>query len=278
MAGLKITVGYLYPDIMSTCGDRGNVETVVRRCEWRGIAVDVTELRLGDCLRPDALDLVIIGGGGESQQALVAADLRKLKGQGIREAVAMGAAALAVGGGYELFGRFCQPERGAELPGISLFDAWTIRHSTSLSGRYGTVPPARSDRTAGELVVRWRDTLLAGLENHRGSTYLGGTARPLGHVLSGRGNNGDGTEGVMLGTAIGTYLRGPCLPKNPALADFLICAAVIRRYGAADLPSLADNLEEVARATSIQRARDAQRPARAKLRSALATARPGGGR
>jgi lipid II isoglutaminyl synthase (glutamine-hydrolysing) len=266
MAGVRITVCYLYPDIMSIYGDRGNVETILRRCEWRNIAADVRELRLGDRLAPDEVDLIMIGGGGESQQQLVAPDLGKIKGAGIREAVAQGAAALAVGGGYELFGRFCQPERGAELRGIGLFDAWTIRLNSLLNGHYNTISAAHADRVIGDLVVRWRDTLLVGFENHGGGTYLGSTAQPLGQVVCGRGNNGDGTEGVILGNAVGTHLRGPCLPKNPALADFLIAAAVSRRHGALNLPPLADDLEEAARAESMRRAREAARASRAKLR------------
>jgi lipid II isoglutaminyl synthase (glutamine-hydrolysing) len=265
MAGVKITVCYLYPDIMSIYGDRGNVETILRRCEWRNIAADVRELRLGDRLAPDEVDLIMIGGGGESQQHLVAPDLCKVKGAGIREAVAGGAAALAVGGGYELFGRFCQPERGAELRGIGLFDAWTIRANSLLNGHYDTISAAHADRVIGELVVRWQDTLLVGFENHGGGTYLGATAQPLGQVVCGHGNNGDGTEGVILGSAVGTYLRGPCLPKNPALADFLIAAAVSRRHGAVNLPPLADDLEEAARAESMRRAREAERASQAKL-------------
>lgn len=259
MAGMRIAVGCLYPDIMSTHGERGNVETILRRCEWRNIAIEVTELRLGDRLEPGAFDLIMIGGGGESQQQLVAPDLCKVKGAAIREAVSQGAAALAVGGGYELFGRFCQPARGAELRGVGLFDSWTIRHKSVLRGHHDATREARADRFMGELVVRWRDTLLVGFENHGGATYLGATAQPLGQVLCGQGNNGDGTEGAILGSAVGTYLRGPCLPKNPALADFLIGAAIIRRHSGADLPPLADDLEDAARADAMQRSQQRRR-------------------
>ena len=266
MAGMRIKVCCLYPDIMSSYGDRGNVETILRRCEWRNITAEVTELRLGDRLAPDEVDLIMIGGGAELQQQLVAPDLCKIKGAGIRDAVARGAAALAVGGGYELFGRFCQPERGAELRGIGLFDAWTIRMNALLSGHCDTISHSHADRVIGELVVRWRDKLLVGFENHGGGTYLGATAQPFGQVVCGHGNNGDGTEGVILGNAVGTYLRGPCLPKNPALADFLIAAAVSRRHGVANLPPLADDLEDAARAESMRRAREAARASRAKLR------------
>jgi CobQ-like glutamine amidotransferase family enzyme len=257
MISLKITIGYLYPDIMSTCGDRGNIEAVVRRCGWRNIGCEVAELRMGDPVRPGEHDMFVIGGGGEPQQRLVAPDLYKVKGAGIRDAVSGGAAALAVGTGYELFGRFCQPEQGAELRGIELFDAWTIR----LSGEPAAGAGAGADsagpagRASGELVVRWGSQLLTGFEDHSGGTYLGETAQPFGRVLAGQGNNGDGSEGVIKGAAVGTNLRGPCLPRNPVLADFLIEAAVSRRHGSpAELAPLADDLEGQARDATVARA------------------------
>src|SRR5215469_18178842 len=122
---------------------------------------------------PEGFDLIMMGGGGEAQQRLVAPDLYKVKGASIREAVALGAAALAVGGGYELFGRFCQLPQGAELRGVELFDAWTIRQSAVPSDPSGTISQLRTNRPGSELVIRWGDTLLVGPENHSGSTYLG---------------------------------------------------------------------------------------------------------
>jgi lipid II isoglutaminyl synthase (glutamine-hydrolysing) len=253
---ITITLGYLYPDLMSTCGGRGNVETVVRRCGWRGIDVAVRELRLGDRMPAD-VDLVMIGGGGESQQRRVASDLCKVKGPSIRDAVTAGSAALAVGGGFELFGRFCQPVHGTEYPGVDLFDSWTFRQSASPGADCGAILEAGPDRDASELVVRWGTSLLVGFENHSGATYLGQAALPLGRVLAGHGNNGDGTEGVILGGAVGTNLRGPCLPMNPALADYLIGAAVARRHPGAELAKLPDELEQAARAVAVRQARQA---------------------
>jgi lipid II isoglutaminyl synthase (glutamine-hydrolysing) len=260
-----ITLGWLYPDIMSTYGDRGNVVTILRRCEWRDIAVDLRELRLGDRIEPGELDLIVIGSGGESQQRLIASDLHEIKGPGICEAVAQGAAALAVGGGFELFGHYCQPGEGAELPGAGLFDAWSTGHRAILDDHYDTLREARADRAMGDLVVRWRGRLLVGFENHSSSTRLGPTATPLGQVVSGFGNNGHGTEGVQLGSAVGTHLRGPCLPRNPVLADFLIGAALRRRHGDVDLSPLADDVEHAARAVAMQRARAASRARRARV-------------
>jgi CobQ-like glutamine amidotransferase family enzyme len=259
VTGLTITVGSLYPDLMSTYGDRGNVAAITRRCAWRDIAVQVINLGLGDKVAPGDVDLFMIGGGGESQQRLVAPDLYKVKGPRIRDAVQAGAAALAVGGGFELFGRFCQPEEGTEFRGIELFDCWTIRNASVLGDHYGTISEARADRFIGELVVRWGGMLLVGFENHSGGTYLGPAAQPLGQVASGHGNNGDGSEGVIAGSAIGTNLRGPCLPRNPELADYLIRGALAHRYGEVDLEPLADHLEHAARDAAVRRARSADR-------------------
>ena len=276
MTAMRITLGQLYPDLMCTYGDRGNVETILRRCGWRGIAADVIQLRLADRIRPGELDLIVIGSGGEAQQAMIASDLAEIKGPGIREAVEQGAAALAVGAGYELFGHFCQPGDGSELPGVGLFDAWTVRRHAALGGHYGTITEARADRAIGELLVRWGDTLLVGFENHSGGTYLGPTAQPLGEVVYGYGNCGDGFEGVLLGSAVGTHLRGPCLPKNPRLADFLIGAALARRYGEAQLRPLPDGLEQAAHLAAILRARRAvRRPESRLVRAVLHRPAPG---
>jgi CobQ-like glutamine amidotransferase family enzyme len=294
VATCKLTLGYLYPDIMSAYGDRGNIAVLMRRCGWRGIVSQVHELRLGDPVHPDDVDIFVIGNGGESQQRLIAPDLADVKGLAIREAVDQGAALLAVGAGYELLGRFYQPSQGVELPGAGLFDAWTIQHGVGLAAASRTITEARADRAIGDLVVRWGsaspggttpqdppachplgpagrpsrlaslgdagfegqppgDELLVGFENHSARTYLGPTARALGQVITGQGNNGDGCEGVRLGAAVGTYLRGPCLPRNPALADFLIRAALARRYGQAELEPLADDLERAAHDTAVRR-------------------------
>jgi lipid II isoglutaminyl synthase (glutamine-hydrolysing) len=251
----KIILGYLYPDIMSSYGDRGNVATIVRRCGWRGITAEVWELRLGDPVVADEVDLLMIGSGGEYHQRLIAPDLADVKAPAIREAVGQGAALLAVGAGYELLGRFYQPRRGVELPGAALFDAWTIQHGDDLATASHSITEARADRAIGDLLVRWGDELLVGFENHSAKTYLGPTAQAFGDVILGQGNNGDGAEGVRLGCAVGTYLRGPCLPRNPVLADFLIRGALLRRYREPELEPLPDELEHAAHDTALCRLR-----------------------
>jgi CobQ-like glutamine amidotransferase family enzyme len=286
VATCKLTLGYLYPEIMSAYGDRGNIAALTRRCGWRGIRTEVLELRLGDPVHPDDVDIFVIGNGGESHQRLIAPDLADVKGLAIREAVDQGAALLAVGAGYELLGRFYQPSQGVELPGAGLFDAWTIQHGAGLSAASRTITEARADRAIGDLVVRWGggsegqpqgDELLVGFENHSARTYLGPTARALGQVVVGQGNNGDGSEGVRLGAAVGTYLRGPCLPRNPALADFLIRAALARRFSQAEFEPLNDDLERAAHDTAVRRiaaaARAGNRPSLGRIGTRLGRVR-----
>jgi CobQ-like glutamine amidotransferase family enzyme len=272
MTGRTITVGYLYPEIMSGYGDRGNLAAITRRCGWRGIAADVRELRLGDPVDAGEVDLFVIGNGGEFHQRLIATDLADVKGPGMCEAVDDGAALLAVGAGYELLGRFYQPARGVELPGARLFDTWTIQQGADLTSASCTLTEARAGRAIGDLLVQWDAELLVGFENHSARTYLGPTARPLGQVVAGQGNNGDGGEGVRLGNAIGTYLRGPCLPRNPVLTDFLILAALQRRYGEAELAPLPDQLEHAARDAAVAR-HHASRPGRSRPARVVHSAR-----
>lgn len=284
MATRKLTLCCLYPGILSGCGDRGNLAAIERRCGWRGIATEVRELRHGDPVHPDEADIILIGDGGDMHRRLIAQDLADVKGPGLREAAAQGAAVLAVGAGYQLLGRFYQPARGAELPGAGLFDAWTIEPAlgpgavpgpgaTPGPARAGAAPgPARAgaapgparggaapgpaktaDCGTGDLLIRWGSQLLVGFERHSARTYLGPTAQALGQVVMGVGNNGDGREGALAAAAVGTYLCGPCLPWNPALADFLIGAALGRRYGEAGLEPLPDDLERAAHDTAVRR-------------------------
>lgn len=255
MSSRAITVGCLYPEIMSGYGDQGNLAAIVKRCGWRGIAADVRDLRLGDPVGAGTVDLFVIGNGGEFHQRLIATDLADVKGPAICDAVGEGAALLAVGAGYELLGRFYQPSRGVELPGARLFDTWTIQQGADLTTASCTIAEARAGRAVGDLLVRWDegDELLVGFENHSARTYLGPAARALGQVATGLGNNGDGREGVRLGNAIGTNLRGPCLPRNPALTDFLIRGALQRRYRDAELAPLPDQPERAARDAAVRR-------------------------
>ncbi len=245
MTALRLRIAHLYPRLMNLYGDRGNIVCLVRRCRERGIEVEVTELGLGDRFDPDAHDLAFIGGAQDREQRRVADDLRSVKGDALREAVEAGAVALAVCGGYQLFGRFYREASGEELAGLGVFDLWTEH------------PGPDAPRLIGNVVAGWRDepgVTLVGFENHGGRTHLGDGAAPLATVRSGHGNNGrDGTEGARYRNAFGTYLHGSLLPKNPRFADRLIELALRRRYGdGVSLTPLDDRVEAAAHDAALR--------------------------
>jgi lipid II isoglutaminyl synthase (glutamine-hydrolysing) len=241
---MKVRVGHLYPDYLNIYADRGNIAVLSRRAAWRGHELEVEPVSMGDTLRPGAHDLLYVGGGQDREQELVAVDLAA-KGDAVREAVAGGAAVLAVCGGYQLLGRFYRDRAGVELPGVGLFP-----HHTEAGER----------RMIGDVLLdcAWAGRTLAGFENHAGRTRLDADALPLGRVVHGFGNDGEsGFEGCRLGRAVGTYLHGPLLPRNPWLADWLLAQALAHATGG-DPPELApldDELEEGAHRVAAARAR-----------------------
>jgi CobQ-like glutamine amidotransferase family enzyme len=216
---LTLTLGHLYPDQLNLYGDRGNIVTLRRRCQLRGIEMHVVGLGMGDALAPDEYDMLFIGGGQDKEQAPVAQDLYEIKGIGLWAAIEDDMPVLAVCGGYQLLAHYYRPAEGPDMRGLGVFDAWTIHKGP------------RSPRCIGNIAISWNGSTLVGFENHGGRTYLG-TAKPLGKVLKGYGNNAeDATEGAIYRNAYGTYLHGSLLPKNPHFADYLIELALLRKYG-----------------------------------------------
>ena len=245
---MKINVGHLYPDYLNIYADRGNIAVLTRRAALRGHELEVASVTVGDELVPGEHDLLYVGGGQDREQALVAPDLAA-KGGAVKAAVAGGAAVLAVCGGYQLLGRGYLGRHDANMPGVGLFPHETVAGERRMIGDV---------LLECELEPGVRRTL-AGFENHAGRTRLDPGAEPLGRVLAGFGNDGEsGYEGCRVGRAVGTYLHGPLLPRNPWLADWLLAQALAHATGGEppELEPLPDRLEARAHAVSAQRARD----------------------
>jgi len=214
-----LTLGHLYPEQLNLYGDRGNIMTLRRRCQQRGIALRVVGLGIGDALAPDEYDMLFIGGGQDKEQAPVAQDLYEMKGIGLWAAIEDDMPVLAVCGGYQLLSHYYRPAEGPDMRGLGVIDAWTIHKGSHVA------------RCIGNVAITWNGMTLVGFENHGGRTYLG-SAKPLGKVLKGYGNNAeDHTEGAIYRNTFGTYLHGSLLPKNPHFADYLISLAIQRKYG-----------------------------------------------
>lgn len=239
-----LIIAWLYGAKMNIYGDRGNIIALQQRAAWRGIDARVETVEIGQPI-PPVVDIVFWGGGQDQDQVACANDIQGPKGADLLAAVNDGAALLAICGGYQLLGHEYRPHNADPLPGLGLFDL------TSVAG---------PERFIGNVVVETSIVgQLIGFENHSGLTWLGPDARPLGKALVGRGNNGqDGTEGCIAGTAIGCYLHGALLPKNPRLTDWLLAAGLEHRDGTANLAPLDDALEQLAHDNAIMRAKNAR--------------------
>ncbi|HEX2427387.1 MAG TPA: hypothetical protein VHI53_05635 [Gaiellaceae bacterium] len=244
---MRIRVGHLYPEYLNIYADRGNIAVLSRRALLRRHELEVRAISLGDELDPAAYDLLYVGGGQDREQALIAPDLAA-KGEAVRAAQERGVAILAVCGGYQLLGRGYRGRDGSYMPGAGLFAHETIAGEVRMIG----------DVLLDCELDRGTRRQLAGFENHAGRTLLDEGSPPLGRVVYGFGNDGaSGFEGCRIGNAIGTYLHGPLLPRNPWLADWLIARALTHAGagGVGLLTPLDDELEAEAFRVAADRAR-----------------------
>jgi CobQ-like glutamine amidotransferase family enzyme len=212
-----IRVALLYPELLGTYGDRGNARVLLQRLAWRGVAAELVEAPWGEPA-PASCDIYVLGGGEDSPQASAAAAL--IAEGALNRAVDDGAAVLGICAGFQILGHSFFGPDGAARAGLGLLDCTTARRA--------------SPRIVGEILVQpnpavWggrggaepRLPALSGYENHAGLTDVGPGAVALGRVDAGVGN-GDGTEGALGGRVVGTYLHGPVLARNPALADLML--------------------------------------------------------
>ena len=224
---------------MNTYGDYGNIITLEKRCLWRGIEVEIKNISVGDKLAKDTADLYFFSGGQDSGQSQIADDLAS-KAKILRQEAENGKPFLTICGGYQLLGEYYQPDKGEKIPGVGIFPAYT---------------KASNKRMIGNLTIKGELGEFVGFENHSGQTFLKDPQTALGKVIQGYGNNGeDQSEGCRVGNAIGCYLHGSLLPKNPVLVDWLISKALEVKYGQkVELSPLDDSFEAQAHNQAFNR-------------------------
>jgi CobQ-like glutamine amidotransferase family enzyme len=200
----------LFPELLGTYGDGGNAVVLAQRARWRGNPTEIVAVSAGEAV-PESGDLYVMGGGEDGPQALAAREL--IASRALHRAVAGGATLLAVCAGFQIVGNSFVGPDGAPYDGLGLLDCDTARGAGAR--RVGEVV-AEPDSATGL-------PTLTGYENHQGVTALGPGVRPLARVVIGAGNDtGDRSEGAIAGGVVGTYLHGPVLARNPALADHLL--------------------------------------------------------
>ena len=212
---MKITIANLYPDLLNLYGDRGNIAVLCRRMEQRGIEAVVREYSIGETIDFDSADIIYLGGGSDKEQKTVCGELKKFSSE-FKAYVEKGGCVLAVCGGNELLGEYYKTDSET----VSALGILDIRTEYS------------DKRFIDNVIVEsaFTGSTIVGFENHNGRMYTG-DYEPLGTVRVGSGNNGeDSKEGFVYKNVTGTYLHGPLLPKNPALADRIIKSALKQRY------------------------------------------------
>lgn len=241
----SLTIGWLYPDLMSIYGDRGNVIALKERCIWRGIEVEVKKVFVGSSEKEvGSCDLLFMGGAQDRQQRLVSDDLKR-KSNMILQMVEKGVPGLYICGAFQFLGKYYKEADGTIIEGLGILNLHTIS------------PGFEKARLIGNVVVevdfdyvydKKFSKYLVGFENHGGRTYLGEGVKPIGKVVKGFGNNGeDGWEGAVYKNSFGSYFHGPILPKNPHFTDYLISRALEVKYGKKiELATLDDELERQA--------------------------------
>jgi len=208
-----VRIGLVLPDVMGTYGDGGNAVVLRQRLLLRGIPAEIVDITLADPV-PDSLDLYTLGGAEDYAQRLATRHL--LRYPGLQRAAERGASVLAICAAVQVLGHWYETSSGERVDGVGMLDATTS---------------PQEKRTIGELVSRpllpGLTQRLTGFENHRGGTVLGPAASPLAAVTRGAGNRaGDGFDGVVQGSVVATYMHGPCLARNPELADHLLSQVV----------------------------------------------------
>lgn len=231
---MTITIGWLYPELMSTYGDRGNIFVLAKRCQWRNIDVKILRIDFNTTEKELLSCNLIFGGGAQDRQQGIAIENLLKKGPVLKKLFDRGIPGLFVCGAPQLLGHYYMTGDGKKLTGLGIFDME--------SKHFGNDKP----RAIGNIVARMDDgKTIVGFENHGGRTYLGNGVKPFATIVKGNGNNGeDGTEGAVYKNCIATYSHGPFLPKNPHVADWLLKKALEIKYKKKiELADLDDTLE-----------------------------------
>lgn len=254
---MELSIGWLYPTLMSTYGDRGNAICLQRRCQWRGIEVSLVPLKRetpSEVIK--GVDIIVGGGAQDRQQEIVMRDLQGAKAQALQQKLETGTPGVFTCGSPQLLGHYYEPAVGQRIEGLGMLDLVSKHPGIEAPRCIGNlIFEITASPIAEELeAMLGEKPVVIGFENHGGRTYLN-TVQPLGKVIKGYGNNGeDGMEGAFYHHAIATYSHGPLLPKNPFIADWLIQKALQRKYQQQiKLAEIDDSLALAARKAMLQR-------------------------
>ncbi len=234
MSNYKIKIVHLYPNLLNLYGDKGNIECMKKRLQWRDIDAEVEKICDEVPIDFDNADIIFLGGGTEKEMKIVAERLLAQKDSFVQFAE-NGGTIIGVCEGFELLGNSLYIG-GEKFEGLGVLDIYT--DNTADNSRFTGDVILECDKVSQSVV---------GFENHSTKTYIGNLA-PLGKVIKGRGNDGtSGFEGAIYKNVTGTHLHGPLFPKNPKLCDRILLNCLKHKYqDFQELTPIDDGLEELA--------------------------------
>lgn len=222
----KLSLAHIYPNLLNFYGDNGNVITLKKRCEWRGIELKITEINENDDVTDD-FDMYFLGGALPVFQNIAVKKLLPYKNI-FHVAADNNAVILAISESYQILGEYYQYKNQEKVEGLGLLDVYSVEQDVKLVGNV----TATCDFIEPKEIV--------GFENHSMQTYIKEPTLPLSQVIEGKNK----IEGARKNNVFGTYLHGPMLPKNPHFADYLIELALEKKYGKKiNLETLNDEIE-----------------------------------
>ena len=263
----SIKILYLYPDMLELYGDYGNIQVLKYRIESRGYKAIIDRYSIGNAAPNfNDYDIVFAGGGADNEQSILAEDLVKYK-DNIKDAVNNGVFFLLICGAYQLFGKYYKGVEGNIIPGLEVFDYYTVANSdrkkrcignividATLGSNINIKKSANANDDSSDNIENLNlKTKVIGFENHGGQTF--DISNSFGNVLFGNGNKfGDSEEGFFENNVIATYLHGPLLSKNPELCDYIIKYCLDRKYNEnVELEPLNDKFENLCREQLLNR-------------------------
>ena len=254
---MHLKLGWLYPTLMGTYGDRGNVICLEKRAQWQDVSVEIIALDQEAPIEAwEEIDLIVGGGAQDRQQEIVMRDLQGAKAAKFKALIEDNVPGVFTCGSPQLLGKYYEPAVGQRIDGLGILDLVSKHPGFEAKRCIGNVAFEITANPLAENLAKklGHKAVALGFENHGGRTYLG-DVQPLGRVLTGYGNNGeDGWEGAFYKQAIATYAHGPLLPKNPFIADWLLEKALERKYkNTVEFAPLDDQLAIQARKTMFER-------------------------
>lgn len=216
----KITVGWMYPDLLNLHGERGSVQMLDYIGKLLGIEVEIR--RIEDFDEPIAFEeldiLMFLPGEIASFYHLIPA-LQRQEAE-LRAYVEKGGYVLALGTTGLMFGKQVTRENGTVIHGLGLLDL------TAVERKYVWGDDLYLQFVDSDMELMGCQIMMADVE----------AANPLCKVLYGRGNQNTGTDGARYRNLICTNCTGPLFVKNPWFAE-----EILRDICPEELPEIPEN-------------------------------------